>query len=99
MQGLIEHLGGGQVAPEAHLAGRAEGAGERAAALGGEQTDRLPSRKRISTASTGTPSPVRNKVLTVPSRERASCSTSSVEKGIRSASRERSAAGTSVISA
>src|SRR6266480_1496402 len=41
MQGLIEHLGGGQVAPEAHLAGRAEGAGERAAALRGE-ADRPP---------------------------------------------------------
>jgi len=62
------------------------------------QTERLPSRNRIRTASNGRPSPVWNKVLTVPSRDRASCAASSVEIGSLSASRARSGGGTSVIS-
>ena len=36
VQRLVEDLGGGEVAPEAHRAGRAERAGERAAGLGGD---------------------------------------------------------------
>jgi hypothetical protein len=61
------------------------------------QIDRRPSPKRIRTASTGLPSDVRKSAFTVPSRETASRSSASVEKGTLSASASRSAAGTFVI--
>ena len=74
------------------------------------QTDRRPSRNRISTASTGRPSRVCSSALTVPSPERASRLSSSDENGTRSASssvesgtdpanRSRRPAGRLVISA
>ncbi len=62
------------------------------------QTERRPSRKRISTASTGRPSCVWNSVLTVPSAACASCTASRLENGTASARRVRNAAGRSVIS-
>ncbi len=62
------------------------------------QSERRPSRYRISTASTGWPSAVWKSALTVPSRERASSMTSSVENGTSSVRARRSGAGTFVIS-
>ena len=52
----------------------------------------------MSTVSTGWPSAVRKSALTVPSRERASVSSVSVEYGTEAASSPRSAAGRFVIS-
>ena len=61
------------------------------------QSDRRPSRKRISTASTGRPSWVENSALTVPSEEWASCSSVSVENGTASVNALRSVSGRLVI--
>ena len=61
------------------------------------QSERRPSRYVMSTASTGWPSCVEKSVFTVPSRERASLWTSSVENGTSSSSACRNAAGTFVI--
>ena len=61
------------------------------------QSERRPSRYRISTASTGWPSAVRKSVFTVPSRDSRSVSTTSVEKGTDDASSARRARGRLVI--
>ena len=61
-------------------------------------SDRRPSRKRISTASSGRPSPVRSSTFSVPSEASASCSTASDDSGTRSASSARSDSGRLVIS-
>ena len=57
------------------------------------QRERRPSRKRISTASTGRPSAVSKSAFSVPSCERALSFTARVENGTRSASSRRSSAG------
>ena len=61
------------------------------------QTERRPSRKRISTASTGCPSWVRKSTFSVPSLLCASVSTESVENRTAAASSARSGAGRFVI--
>ena len=62
------------------------------------QTERRPSRKRISTASSGFPSAVVNSALRVPSSAVDSVASASADSGTRSASRSRSPAGRFVIS-
>ncbi len=62
------------------------------------QIERRPSRKRISTASSGRPSCVANSAFTVPSSECASSRSSSALNGTSSVSCSRNAAGIFVIS-
>ena len=62
------------------------------------QSERRPSRKRISTASTGRRSWVWKSAFSVPSAESASRSTASVERGSVVSSSARSSAGTLVMS-
>ena len=61
------------------------------------QIERRPSRKRISTASTGWPSAVRKSTFSVPSRDLRPPSTERVENGTLAASDSRRPAGRSVI--
>ena len=62
------------------------------------QIERRPSRNRISTASSGCPSAVRNSALRVPSSAVDSVASSSADSGTRSSSRSRSSAGRLLIS-
>ena len=91
---LVEDLPGRQVAAEAHLPGRAERAGERAAGLRGE-AQRAPAVPVDASAPprAGGRRAVWNSALTVPSLAWASSSRVSVENGTRSLElRARSAA-------